>query len=121
MRISFKPSSAGGLPKNTWRTLDYPQRNSEHLLALAVVAAAHEKRLSVGEPSSFRYTPGKGVRATVDGDAILVGNAALLGRAARDENCGWSESSDRTTGFDASAWRAKLAGPQQAPNAFWIS
>ena len=71
MRISFKPSSAGGLPKNTWRTLDYPQRNSEHLLALAVVAAAHEKRLSVGEPSSFRYTPGKGVRATVDGDAIL--------------------------------------------------
>src|ERR1700686_218968 len=35
------------------------ERNSEHPLALAVVAAAHEKNLSVGEPSSFQYTPGK--------------------------------------------------------------
>ncbi len=54
------------------------ERNSEHPLAVAVVAAARIRRLSAAEPSSFDYTPGKGVRATVEGRAILVGNAALL-------------------------------------------
>jgi heavy metal translocating P-type ATPase len=54
------------------------ERNSEHPLALAVVAAAQEKGLMMSEPSSFRYTPGKGVRATVDRHTVIVGNIALL-------------------------------------------
>jgi P-type E1-E2 ATPase len=54
------------------------ERNSEHPLALAVVAAARKKQLIVAEPSSFDYTPGKGVRATVDNHAILVGNTSWL-------------------------------------------
>ena len=58
------------------------ERNSEHPLALAVVAAAHERKLSIGEPSSFQYTPGKGVHATVDGRALVVGNTALLNEAS---------------------------------------
>jgi heavy metal translocating P-type ATPase len=57
------------------------ERNSEHPLALAVVAAARKKQLAVAEPSSFDYTPGKGVRATVDNHTILVGNTALLKEA----------------------------------------
>lgn len=54
------------------------ERNSEHPLALAVVTAAQEKKLAIGEPFSFRYTPGKGVRAIVDGHSVAAGNAALL-------------------------------------------
>jgi heavy metal translocating P-type ATPase len=54
------------------------ERNSEHPLAHAVVAAAHEKQLAIVEPSSFCYTPGKGVHATVDGHAVIVGNTNLL-------------------------------------------
>jgi heavy metal translocating P-type ATPase len=54
------------------------ERNSEHPLAQAVVAAAQEKQLVIGEPSSFSYTPGKGVHATVDGHAVVVGNTTLL-------------------------------------------
>ena len=54
------------------------ERNSEHPLALAVVTAAQEQKLAVGEPFSFRYTPGKGVRAIVDGHSVAAGNAALL-------------------------------------------
>ena len=50
-------------------------------LAHAVVAAAQEKHLSIGEPSSFSYTPGKGVHAKVDGHAVVVGNTALLAEA----------------------------------------
>jgi heavy metal translocating P-type ATPase len=57
------------------------ERNSEHPLAVAVLAAAQEKQLDIGEPSSFNYTPGKGVRARVDGHAVVVGNAVLLKEA----------------------------------------
>jgi Cu+-exporting ATPase len=57
------------------------ERNSEHPLALAVVAAALEKKLSIGEPSSFQYTPGKGVHATVDDRSLVIGNTALLNEA----------------------------------------
>ena len=57
------------------------ERNSEHPLALAVVAAARERRLGIAEPSRFSYTPGKGVHATVDGHSLVVGNKALLEEA----------------------------------------
>jgi heavy metal translocating P-type ATPase len=57
------------------------ERNSEHPLALAVVTAALEKQLFIGEPSSFSYTPGKGVHATVNGHTVVVGNTALLEEA----------------------------------------
>jgi heavy metal translocating P-type ATPase len=57
------------------------ERNSEHPLALAVVAAAQQKKLVVDEPSSFTYTPGKGVHATVNGHTLVVGNTALLEEA----------------------------------------
>ncbi len=57
------------------------ERNSEHPLALAVLAAAREEQLRIAEPSSFSYTPGKGVRATVDGHAVLAGNNVLLKEA----------------------------------------
>jgi heavy metal translocating P-type ATPase len=57
------------------------ERNSEHPLALAVVTAAMDKQLLFGEPSSFTYTPGKGVHATVNGHTVIVGNSALLREA----------------------------------------
>ncbi len=57
------------------------ERNSEHPLAIAVVAAAREKQLAIAEPSSFAYTPGKGVRATVNGHSLVAGNTALLEEA----------------------------------------
>jgi len=57
------------------------ERNSEHPLAIAVVAAAQQKQLIIGEPAAFSYTPGKGIHATVDGHTVVVGNAALLEEA----------------------------------------
>lgn len=57
------------------------ERNSEHPLALAVVAAAQEKQLVIDKPSSFSYTPGKGVHVTVSGHTVVVGNTALLEEA----------------------------------------
>ncbi len=53
-------------------------RRSAHPLAKAVVDAANRKGIDVPEPESFEQLQGRGVRATVEGRVVLVGNAALL-------------------------------------------
>src|SRR5437764_8448734 len=55
-------------------------RESEHPLATAVVAAAKLRRLRVDPPSHFEAVPGQGVQATVGGRTVLVGNGKLLER-----------------------------------------
>ncbi len=54
------------------------ERSSEHPLASALVEAANGRGLSLGEATLFEAVPGHGLSATVDGHAVLVGNARLL-------------------------------------------
>jgi len=54
------------------------ERASEHPLGAAIVNAAREKSLPLSDPSDFSYVPGKGIRGTVDGKRVAVGNAALM-------------------------------------------
>ena len=54
------------------------ERASEHPLASAVVRGAQEQKLALAEPSSFKYTAGKGVEGIVGGKRVAVGNRALL-------------------------------------------
>ncbi|WP_226004713.1 heavy metal translocating P-type ATPase [Natrinema salinisoli] len=54
------------------------ERNSEHPLAQAIVAGAEERGLELSDPDEFENVPGQGVRATVDGREVLVGNRRLL-------------------------------------------
>lgn len=51
---------------------------SEHPLGKTIVAHARERGGSAQEPERFGYTPGHGIDATVDGELVLVGNAALM-------------------------------------------
>ena len=60
------------------------ERGSEHPLARAIVDGARERGLDVPEPDAFENVPGHGVRATVDGDEVLVGNRKLLADAGID-------------------------------------
>ncbi len=53
-------------------------RRSGHPLAQAVVAFAAGRALTVPEPAAFEVVQGRGVRATVDGLSVLVGNAKLM-------------------------------------------
>ncbi len=55
------------------------ERASEHPLAAAIVAAAHDRGLALAPAADFRSVPGKGVAGTVGGVAVALGNAALLG------------------------------------------
>jgi heavy metal translocating P-type ATPase len=53
-------------------------RRSGHPLARAVVEHARRKGIEIPEPSDFEVIRGRGVRATVGGQPVLVGNAAFL-------------------------------------------
>ncbi|WP_226039754.1 heavy metal translocating P-type ATPase [Natrinema sp. DC36] len=54
------------------------ERNSEHPLAQAIVEGAEERGLELSDPDAFENVPGQGVRATVEGREVLVGNRRLL-------------------------------------------
>jgi Cu+-exporting ATPase len=57
------------------------EQTSEHPLASAIVAGARERGLVLVMPSDFESLTGRGVRATVDGHSLLVGNERLLREA----------------------------------------
>ena len=54
------------------------ERRSSHPLAKAVVERAEQAKLAVPEPSAFEVIRGRGIRATVNGQPVLAGNAAFL-------------------------------------------
>ncbi len=54
------------------------EKGSEHPLAKAIVQAAEEKGLDLSEPDTFEAIPGKGIRATVSGNTIVLGNRAFM-------------------------------------------
>ncbi len=51
---------------------------SEHPLGEAIVSRARERELAVPDAVDFDAVPGKGIRASVDGRAVAIGNRALL-------------------------------------------
>lgn len=54
------------------------ERHSEHALAEAVVQGARERGLALSEATGFEAIAGGGIRATVDGHAVLVGTRRLM-------------------------------------------
>lgn len=54
------------------------ERSSEHPLAAAIVAAAKAANAKVLDASDFSSVTGKGVRGTVGGRTVALGNAALM-------------------------------------------
>jgi Cd2+/Zn2+-exporting ATPase/Cu+-exporting ATPase len=59
------------------------ERYSEHPLAEAVRQAAHSEGVAVSDPETFEVLPGLGLRATVEGCKVTVGNASLLPEGQR--------------------------------------
>jgi Cu+-exporting ATPase len=53
-------------------------QGSEHPLGAAIVAAAREKNFVLDKPEQFDSASGIGVRGTVDGKALALGNTALM-------------------------------------------
>jgi len=54
------------------------ERGSEHPLAAAIVKGAESRGLTLADAGRFESVTGKGVRGTVDGREVALGNRALL-------------------------------------------
>ncbi|MBO6950082.1 MAG: heavy metal translocating P-type ATPase [Rhodospirillales bacterium] len=54
------------------------ERGSEHPLAEAIVTGARERGVELADASDFEAVTGKGVKGTVDGKAVALGNAKLV-------------------------------------------
>ena len=54
------------------------ESGSEHPLARAIVDGAEARGIDLADPDGFENVPGHGVRATVDGEEVLVGNRKLM-------------------------------------------
>ena len=76
--VEISPRNATFDENTLLRLAAAADRRSAHPLAKAVVDAANRKGIAVPEPESFDQLQGRGVRATVEGRVVLVGNAALL-------------------------------------------
>jgi Cu+-exporting ATPase len=79
-----KPVLTDLLPYPPWQEADLlrlvaaAEADSEHPLAAAIVAAAHTKGVILPPVIGFDSVTGKGVQASVEGHAVLIGNAGLL-------------------------------------------
>jgi Cu+-exporting ATPase len=60
------------------------ERGSEHPLAAAIVRSAAERGIAIAEATDFEATAGRGVRATVEGESVLVGTPAFLAESGVD-------------------------------------
>jgi len=60
------------------------ERGSEHPLAEAIVRGAEERGVEFAKAEDFEAVTGKGVMGRVDGKAVALGNAALIGDMGLD-------------------------------------
>jgi Cu+-exporting ATPase len=78
------------------------ERASEHPLAEAIVEGARARGAALGDVADFEAVTGKGVKGSVGGKAVALGNRAMMEDAGVD----WSELAERA---DALAGEGKTA------------
>jgi len=77
-RVVAVVPAAGSDEKQILRFAATLERGSEHPLAGAILAAAKERSIDLGNLTDFQSRTGKGVLGKVDGRAIALGNRALF-------------------------------------------
>lgn len=76
--------ATGGSEADLLRLAGALEKGSEHPLAEAVLGAAGKKELDLPTADDFEAVTGKGVRARVEGDDVLFGNAAFADESGAD-------------------------------------
>ncbi len=87
------------------------EKGSEHPLAAAVVIAAQDKRIGLSDPSSFEALPGRGVKATVEGRDVLMGNLELM----RKFSIPFDTYSERIAGLQGQGKTVSLLAVEHQP------
>jgi len=75
------------------------ERYSEHPLAEAVRGAARAQNASLAEPQNFEAIPGVGIRVTINGSVVAIGNRRLLPAAETTPAAQQLESQGKTLLF----------------------
>jgi len=57
------------------------EKRSEHPLGEAIVNKAKAKNMDLMNPSAFEAVPGRGIKVTINGKEVLLGNAEFMGDA----------------------------------------
>src|SRR5256885_14851359 len=57
------------------------EKGSEHPLGEAIVRAASDRGLTIEDPQDFQAMPGRGIRAKIGSEPVLLGNRALMSEA----------------------------------------
>jgi P-type Cu+ transporter len=88
--VSVKPAAGYDEP-GLLRLAASLERGSEHPLASAIVQGAEARGLTLVNPVDFESVSGMGVRATVDGAKVVVGNRKLMDASGVDVTTAASE------------------------------
>ena len=70
------------------------ERGSEHPLAAAIVKAAQSQGLRLAAATDFTYVPGKGLRGSIEGRQVVLGNPAMTSESGIEDGWPWQESQD---------------------------
>ena len=87
------------------------ERGSEHPLAEAIVAGAGERGATMGKVEDFEAVTGKGVKGTVSGRSVALGNAAML----RDLGIETASLADRADAMRADGCTVMLVAIDRRP------
>ena len=77
-------AAAGFSEEEVLRLAASLDQGSEHPLADAIVRAARERKLALDKPETFESASGIGVRGTLGGKALALGNTALMDQLGID-------------------------------------
>ncbi len=83
-RVQAVEAAAGWMQADVLRLAAGLERGSEHPLAAAVLQAAEGQSLPLPRVSNFESIPGQGVRGTIDGRVVALGNATLMDEGGVD-------------------------------------
>jgi len=110
-RPAFEQAIAvpGGSQEEVLRLAASLDQGSEHPLAAAIVRAANEKGLRLGKVDVFESSSGIGVTGTVDGQALALGNTALMEQLGVD-TAGLKREAEELRGRGASVMYLAVAG-----------
>ena len=93
-RLVAVEAAAGQEQNELLRLVASLENASEHPLARAIVTGAAEQDIQPAAAKDFESVTGKGVRGSVDGHQVLIGNAALMADADI-EVADWNERADQ--------------------------
>lgn len=90
----LSPQSLDAAQRELLRLAASAERGSEHPLGESIVARAKAEGLVLGTPEGFEAIPGHGVRSTVEGRHLLIGNLKLMQEQGFTLD-GWTKEGER--------------------------